>query len=272
MDQTGSRTGAMPEKLSVGEPENALRGIATFRSVAGWRAVDKTQLEQGAHVRTQSALLNTKVAIFAHEVANPLAGISNSLDVIENRLERNHVADLVVNATIQDVRLELDRLGALLNEFRCLSLPPNLDPKSSDLTQIIKEVLALQTTVYTTAGITVKYDFENTCPALTLDAAKIKQVILNLCNNAIEAMPNGGCLTVKCYSSGETVVLEISDNGNGIPEGVNIFELFKTTKINGSGLGLSVVEQIVSAHKATISYMSEPNRGATFKIAFPAVV
>jgi signal transduction histidine kinase len=53
---------------------------------------------------------------------------------------------------------------------------------------------------------------------------------------------------------------------------VNIFELFKTTKVNGSGLGLSVVEQIVSAHKATINYMSEPNRGATFKIAFPAVV
>jgi signal transduction histidine kinase len=94
-------------------------------------------------------------------------------------------------------------------------------------------------------------------------------VILNLCKNAVEAMPKGGCLAVKSYSFGDAVVLEIIDNGVGIPKEANIFALFKTTKIEGSGLGLAVVEQIVSAHNGTIDYTSELGSGTTFKIVFP---
>jgi signal transduction histidine kinase len=104
-----------------------------------------------------------------------------------------------------------------------------------------------------------------------LDTAKIKQVILNLCKNAVEAMPDGGCLTLKGYRSRGMVVLEISDDGVGVPDDVNIFELFKTTKPGGTGLGLPLVQQIVSAHNGTIGYKSKPGRGATFKVALAHV-
>lgn len=83
-------------------------------------------------------------------------------------------------------------------------------------------------------------------------------------------MPEGGALTVRCYSSGATVVLEIADNGIGMPVGLDPFELFKTTKPGGSGLGLPIVEQIVLAHNGTIDYTSETSRGTTFKIIFPS--
>src|SRR4029077_13473345 len=97
------------------------------------------------------------------------------------------------------------------------------------------------------------------------------QVILNLCKNAVEAMPQGGCLTLKVYRNEPTVVLEISDTGIGIPENLNKFELFKTTQPGGGGIGLSVVRQIVSAHNGTITCTSESGRGTTFKVVFPIV-
>ena len=103
-----------------------------------------------------------------------------------------------------------------------------------------------------------------------LDPDKMKQVILNLCKNAVEAMPQGGCLTVKGYlSSAETIVLEVSDTGIGIPEGMDIFEIFQTTKPDGTGLGLPLVSQIVSAHRGTVDYVSEPGKGTTFRLSLP---
>jgi two-component system, NtrC family, sensor histidine kinase HydH len=80
-------------------------------------------------------------------------------------------------------------------------------------------------------------------------------------------MPDGGCLTLKCYRDRGMVVLEVSDDGVGVPDNVNIFELFKTTKSGGTGLGLPLVQQIVSAHNGTIAYKSKPGRGATFKVS-----
>jgi signal transduction histidine kinase len=102
------------------------------------------------------------------------------------------------------------------------------------------------------------------------DADKIKQVVLNLCKNAVDAMPGGGRLTVNGYRLAEMVVLEISDTGTGIPAGLDVFELFRTTKPGGSGLGLPLVRQIVSAHNGAVHYASEPGHGTTFKVYLPA--
>jgi len=98
----------------------------------------------------------------------------------------------------------------------------------------------------------------------------MKQAVLNLCKNATEAMSQGGCLLVKLSRSEGMVVLEISDTGIGISHDVDIFDLFKTTKPNGSGLGLPVAKQIVSAHNGTINYTTKTGHGTTFKVCLPA--
>ncbi|MET0503329.1 MAG: ATP-binding protein [Candidatus Binatia bacterium] len=215
------------------------------------------------------ASLGTRAAVFAHEVGNPLCGILLSLQSVESRLKKNQIHDSFSISVIRNAIGEIDRLGSLLREFRALATEQTLDLKRIDLVKIVEETLALERTAYGATGITVKFDFEDALPLVRVDAAKIRQVILNLCKNATEAMPDGGCLTVKGYRSRGMVVLEICDTGVGIADDVNIFESFKTTKPGGMGLGLPLVQQIVSTHNGTIACQSELGRGAKFKVSLP---
>jgi signal transduction histidine kinase len=226
------------------------------------------QREEAARESERLALLGTMAGVFAHEVANPLNGLSSALQFVQSALERKEF-DAPVRAVIHGALREIDRLGSLLTDFRGIAHPRLAALKRTDLVKNVQEVLACQLEAYRALGITVKLQFNNPLPPVMADADKIKQVILNLCKNAVEAMPDGGCLILRGYHSDQMVVLEISDSGAGIPEGVNIFELFKTTKPDGSGLGLPLVQQIVSAHNGTIEYATEPSRGTTFKIYLP---
>jgi signal transduction histidine kinase len=262
MDQTTEENG-LSNKLSGRRSKDTIRDItAPLRVIPGGLQRHQKHSRQQAQVRRFTTVLNTTAALFAHEVASPLQGMSASLQLMESGLQTNHDAVL----TMRTFRREVDRLIILLNEFRSASVPRSLNPKSSDLREVVEEALAIQMIVYRNAGVNVRFQFENGLPALDLDASKIKQVILNLCNNALDAMPKGGDLNIRCYSLGATVILEIADTGTGIQQGLDPFALFKTTKADGTGLGLPVVEQIVLAHNGTIEYTSEPGRGTTFKI------
>jgi PAS domain S-box-containing protein len=235
-----------------------------------YNVTDRKQSVEKAQETERLALVGTMAAVFAHEVANPLSGLSASLRFVDNDLKRKDFDVPFLRASVKGAMQEVDRLVSLLNEFRSLALPQSLHLKLTDLRQIIEEVLASEKMAYRATGITVKTDFENNLPPIRIDSAKIKQAVLNLCKNAIEAMRKDGCLTIKVYRSERGVVLEIGDNGIGVPRGVNIFELFKTTKPCGSGLGLPVVQQIVSAHNGTITYTTEAGHGTTFKVCLPA--
>ena len=263
MERTGEENG-LPDK------SHKAGGVPQLRMIAGGLQPHREQSQQRAQVRRFTALLNTTTALFAHEVASPLQGMSASLQLLESGLKTTD--DALLATTMRSFRREVDRLITLLNEFRSASVPQNLNLTAGDLRAVIEEALAIQLIVFQAAGVNLKLDFKDGLPAIKLDTAKIKQVILNLCKNALDAMPQGGDLTIRGYSSGATVVLEIADTGMGMPQGLDPFALFQSTKVHGSGLGLPIVEQIVLAHNGTIGYTSDPGLGTTFKIIFPAAI
>jgi signal transduction histidine kinase len=226
-------------------------------------------LLEKAQQRERLALLGTSAVVFAHEVGNPLHAIFGSLEFIETELKRRQNVEPVLMSMIEGAMRETDRLRTLLRQFRSLANGQNLDLSLVDLAKAIEEVLAIQRFGHLAAGIAVKLECERTVPLVMLDRAKITQVILNLCKNAVEAMPNGGCLTIKVFLSGPTIVMAIADTGIGMPDGINAFQLFVTTKPAGSGLGLPVVQQIIAAHKGTINYVTQLGHGTTFTVILP---
>jgi signal transduction histidine kinase len=134
---------------------------------------------------------------------------------------------------------------------------------------VVQEVFAAEIAQYTERGVSVEQDLSPDLPLVRADGDKLRQVFLNLCKNAVEAMPQGGKLIVRARDSGGQIIAEVVDTGVGIPVGVNIFEPFVTTKSEGTGLGLPIVRQIVAAHGGTLTYTSEPGKGTTFAVTLP---
>lgn len=254
--------------------EISLSPIATGReslmSAAIRDITERKQAERLLQEKERLATLGTTAAVFAHEIGNPLNGISTSLQIVKSILGTDKI-EPVLHETLEIAFQEVQRLATLLTDYRTFARPQRLNLRRADLTQIIEEVLSAQLPTYRATKIALQTRLENV-PAILVDPEKIKQVILNLCKNAVEAMPNGGSLTVKASGSEGGVILEVTDTGEGIAHGVDVFQLFRTTKPEGTGLGLPIVQQIISDHKGTITYRSEIGKGTTFTIVLPAGV
>ncbi len=213
------------------------------------------------------ATLGTTAAVFAHEIGNPLNGLSTSLQIVRSMLPSGENPVLI--ETLDIAQQEIQRLASLLSDYRSFARPQRLNLQPADLSQIIEEVLAPEMRSNRSKRIATTFQFEEGMPRVPLDREKMKQVILNLYKNAVEAMPNGGGLTLRTACSEEGISLQIADTGAGIADGLDVFQLFKTTKPEGTGLGLPIVKQIISEHRGTISYVSEPGKGTTFTIVLP---
>ncbi|NOT57642.1 MAG: PAS domain S-box protein [Deltaproteobacteria bacterium] len=254
-----------PMELSVTEVgiEDDVRYTAFIRDVS-----ERVRLQEQLLDRERLAAIGTTAAKLVHEIGNPLNGMSIATQLLERRLGKL-TADESLQMSVRALRNQTNRLANLLAEFRSLSRRQQFTFRPTKLPDVIREVISTEFGLYTERGIAVEQVFAADLPVVTVDPDKLKQVVLNLCKNAVEAMPNGGTLTIRVHHAGEYVYLEIADTGSGIPDGVNIFEPFMTTKKEGTGLGLPIVRQLVDAHGGTLTYRSEPGKGTTFVVALP---
>jgi PAS domain S-box-containing protein len=230
---------------------------------------ERKETEERLRQSERLATLGTTAAVFAHEIGNPLNGLSTSLQLAETLLKTSNTPDPRILETLQAASQEVHRLTSLLKDYRSFARPLRLKIEATDLRRAVQEILTPNMRSYTDSGIKVNVQFGEDFPLIHVDKERIKQVILNLCKNAVEAMPDGGELTFKANRLNDQVILEISDTGSGIPDGFDVFQLFKTTKPDGTGLGLPIVQQIVSEHRGTTECVSEPGKGAIFRISIP---
>ena len=231
---------------------------------------EKARLQAQLVENERLVAIGTTAAKIGHELANPLNGMSLTIQLLEQRLSKqSNLADTQITSTVNRLHNEVTRLSTLLEQFRSLSRREKFDFQRTTLTALVGEAIEIELPRYAELGIQVECSFPSDLPTISVDIDKMKQVIFNVTKNAAEAMAGSGRISIKGSTSADKVVLEISDTGTGIPPGINIFEPFFTTKPQGTGLGLSIVQQIVRAHGGSVSYSSEHGKGTTFVIALP---
>ena len=231
---------------------------------------ERVRLQERLVERERLAAIGTTAAKLAHEIGNPLNGMYARIQLLERRLLRQSTGvDEKVSADMRSIAEEVQRLSQLLQEFRALARRQQYNLQPTNIAVVVATVLDAETEHCRSKGIRVETQFSSDLPQVMVDSGKFTQALMNLCKNAVEAMPQGGTLTVKGSNSGGQVTLEVCDTGVGIPEGMDIFEPFITTKPEGTGLGLPIARQIIAGHGGTLNYVSELEKGTTFIISLP---
>ncbi|MEO7732679.1 MAG: ATP-binding protein [Kofleriaceae bacterium] len=214
------------------------------------------------------AAIQTLSAGLAHEIRNPLNSATLQLELLERRLRRG-VVDPKLLEPVEQVSHELARLNRMLNEFLAFARPSELVLEPRDVVTVVREVVASERPAATARGATL--EVRDTGPLPTrVDLQKLQQIIQHLVHNGVEAVTAGGRVTVTVSGDDDQIYLVIEDDGAGIPEAVQrrIYEPFFTTKDTGTGLGLSVVHNMVTLHGGTIAITSSA-RGTRFDVTLP---
>ncbi len=222
---------------------------------------------QTRRVQTLAAL-GTLAAGLAHEIRNPLNAAQLQLLLVERAIVR---AGDAVNpramASSELVKAELTRLAGLVEDFLAFARPTELRVKNADLSSLCELITTLLDGDARSAEANLICDIEKDVFA-RVDQERLKQVLINLVRNAIDAAGNGGAVELRCRRVSQSVIIEVIDSGPGIPEGVDIFEPFTTSKDTGTGLGLSIVHRIVSDHQGQIE-VSRKNNQTIFTVELP---
>jgi len=231
---------------------------------------DKVRLQQQAIESDRLATIGTMAAKFGHELGNPLNGMSLTVQLLDQRLRKQLPAlDEQTTSTVARLKTEISRLNTLLQDFRSLSRKEFYNFQAAQLAELVAEAIEIELPHYAERGVNVERQFAPDLPKVRVDIDKIKQVILNLAKNAVEAMPTGGRLLFSGSADKAVVTLEVTDSGAGISAEVDVFEPFFTTKSFGTGIGMTIVRQILAAHGGSISYKSEVDKGTTFTVRLP---
>ena len=224
------------------------------------------------------ASLGQLSATVAHELNNPMAGILTYSKLIQKKIQKDTLTPEEKQQVIKYLKMiegESQRSGEIVKNMLLFSRQEAVDKQPRNLNQIIEGSVELIQHHLKLNNIELKMNLQSDLPQVKLDENQIKQALLALYVNAVEAMEDSGILTVRSQwrKADRVVSIYISDNGHGIPEKVReqIFEPFFTTKnaVKGVGLGLSAVYAIVQKHNGDIAFESEIDKGTTFRIDFP---
>lgn len=203
----------------------------------------------------------------AHEIRNPLGSIEGALQIVrrdplptETRTEFGELA-----------QRELDRLKGIVSRFLDFARPQPPRRLATDPAMLLDSVARLSSETAKLSGVSIRVENSANLAATAIDSEQIKQVLLNLVINAVQAMPNGGEILLRAVADASHLRLEVRDHGVGIPADnlERIFNPFFTTREKGTGLGLSIAERIVSQHGGSIAVSRNSDCGMTFTVVLP---
>ena len=232
---------------------------------------DRLELERRASEAQAMASIATLTAGLAHEVRNPLNAASLQLQLLQRQVAKFSDASLVdkMGQRITIVSEELVRLTKLLDDFLKLARPQRLALSPVDLVVLVHEVCAMYAPAAAECHIVLDSVVEHGTVVAQGDQGMLKQVLVNLVVNALDAIGRDGKIILRCFGQGRSrVAFEVQDTGTGIPEEVrtSLFTPFVSTKEAGTGLGLTIVKRIIDRHGGTVTVSSPAVGGTLFRV------
>jgi two-component system, sporulation sensor kinase E len=218
------------------------------------------------------ASLTTLAAGVAHEIKNPLGSISIHIQLMQKSLKREkQLKEETAGKYLDILNEEVERLNNIIVDFLFAVRPMNPTMKKSNINKVLTDLLDFVKFELEEASVTLECEFQKDLPKLDIDEKYIKQAFLNIIQNSVAAMPEGGVMYFRTVMDEDFVHIYVCDTGTGISEEnmTKIFEPYFTTKQFGSGLGLTVVYKIIKEHGGDIVLESVENQGTTFTINLP---
>jgi PAS domain S-box-containing protein len=246
-------------------PQETLGALLTLHDVESVR-----EIESDLALSRRLAAIGRLTAGVGHEVKNPINAI-----VVHLELLRNKLGDTNQNAGrhLEVIESEIQRLDRVVQTLVDFSRPVELQLREQDLRRVVSAVLMLASAELETRDVHVESDLPDRPVMAKVDADLLKQALLNVVLNGAQAMADGGKLEVRLAEDGRMASLSIHDEGSGIPDEVRdkIFDLYFTTKKDGSGIGLAMTYRIVELHNGSIEVESDATHGTTFILRFPLI-
>jgi signal transduction histidine kinase len=244
-----------------------------------------SQVHSTLNYSRKLAALGRLMTGVAHEVKNPLNAMTIHLELLKQKLAA--VPELVtvsagggspgprgtdLSKHVHVISSEIRRLDEVVNGFLKFARPDELKLQPVKLDALVSDVVTTAMPEAAARNVTIRTECPSSVPAIDADPGMLGQALLNLAINACQAMPNGGTLRISCRTDDRRrVVVDVEDTGVGIPPEhlSRIFDLYFTTKKEGSGIGLSMVYRIVQLHDGEVEVQSTPGHGTRFRLMFP---
>jgi signal transduction histidine kinase len=225
----------------------------------------------------QLATMGQFAAGIAHELRNPLTAIRSTVQYLADEFDQDTDKRKLAHGILDEV----DRLNNIVDNLLSLAQPGESNPEEIDVRQEIERCVNFIDAKAKSQNVRLETDFKEDLPKLTLDPAELRQVLLNVMMNGLQAMPAGGTLLIKAccpteatresVSGGERMLIQIEDEGAGIPTNLRqkVFEPFFTTKAGGTGLGLAICNSIIKRYNGEIWIDETRGSGTEVKISLP---
>lgn len=210
--------------------------------------------------------MDTQIAKISHEIRNPVTLINTYLQLLGEKYPEITVCDYWTH-----IISNMDYLKDLLNEISQFNNSSSVQKTLVNVYGFLQTLTGELMPILKGNNIQLLLKKESALPPLEIDITKFRQVMLNLIRNSAEAIGSDGQITIRTFFEDLSIIVEVSDNGSGIPEAFipTLFEPFVTHKQDGTGLGLAIVKNIIEAHEGTIWVQSTEGSGTTFSIKLP---
>ncbi len=265
-------------RVSIAETATLIKdtnGKIIGRAIILRDITENIRLSQEINQNEKMSAIGTLSASLAHEIKNPLNSIVINMEILKGQIRKNYTdsSGTPFDKYLNIIQGEVSRLDKVIKDFLDFAKPQSMQYKELSINQIIDNIIEFIEPETAKAGVKVFSNLSEKLFKIHGEENQLKQILLNLFLNSVQAMLDGGKLTVKTRNQPDGIVMvTISDTGIGIKNEHHneIFSPFFTTRKQGSGLGLAMVNQLVKNHGGKITFKSKKNKGTTFYITFPA--